>query len=457
MTTFRAYQVTAGDAFQLEYGTKVALVDGGQDPTELDRKLTKSDFDIVICTHNDGDHAVGLNEVLRNRSVRELWVPATWIAAAVDFSDELLLSKFHKEIQDESFDDPDGMEGEEDEVDGAEDAPERLEEVEGRDDVEGTDGLANALRGMKVVLPPASKNARLFQELLGNCRKYLLGELKPRQIAYPISSIHPVLITLLNENPPAVPFGLVVALKDISNILNLIRTALSKNIVIRAFEYRPAIQPKVPIGTHSEWWAHNSVEIKRVVRISKRYISAVMSKRYRSTLISYLCALGQVRGYSLSTVNRHALTFRFDNSADRTCVFFCSDSHLGYSYGAGRRATPRTADIVLPSKCLVTTPHHGSPNNNRAYVRLDTEQHKPPKEYVWVRSDGDTALGHGGWPTEEYIHQKNAPATAASCYCTLCRDRTPTPNGVLRRQNVLLEWNAGVWKPAGGTNPCNCK
>jgi glyoxylase-like metal-dependent hydrolase (beta-lactamase superfamily II) len=84
---FTALPVTQGDAFYAETddGFRV-LVDGGRSRCalpELFRKYTKSDrVDVLVCTHNDADHAEGVLGFLENGlGCGELWLPATWLDA----------------------------------------------------------------------------------------------------------------------------------------------------------------------------------------------------------------------------------------------------------------------------------------------------------------------------------------------------------------------------------------
>jgi hypothetical protein len=84
---FIALPVNQGDAFYAETddGFRV-LVDGGRSRRALPklfRKYTKSDrVDVLVCTHNDADHAQGLIGFLENGShCDELWIPATWLYA----------------------------------------------------------------------------------------------------------------------------------------------------------------------------------------------------------------------------------------------------------------------------------------------------------------------------------------------------------------------------------------
>ena len=80
---FIALNVGRGDAFYLERSGFSCLVDGG------DRGGFASNFrcvtgckhvDVVVCTHNDNDHAFGLIDFFKNGgTATQCWLPATWM------------------------------------------------------------------------------------------------------------------------------------------------------------------------------------------------------------------------------------------------------------------------------------------------------------------------------------------------------------------------------------------
>ena len=71
----RAHAVCEGDAFELRWGTKRVLIDGGIDPEQTLRLVSRrgaGPFDAVVCTHNDSDHACGLLYILAAGYARTL-------------------------------------------------------------------------------------------------------------------------------------------------------------------------------------------------------------------------------------------------------------------------------------------------------------------------------------------------------------------------------------------------
>lgn len=88
-SAFVALPVGQGDAFMLERDGKRILVDGGKSSTKLMGLLAAEaveHIDIVVCTHNDQDHAEGLAGLLENDvfSIGEVWLPGRWSERIVD-------------------------------------------------------------------------------------------------------------------------------------------------------------------------------------------------------------------------------------------------------------------------------------------------------------------------------------------------------------------------------------
>lgn len=84
MSKFIALPVGEGDSFYLERENIRILVDGGSNPTNISNLLSHhtstNHLDVVICTHNDADHAKGIIGLLENwtGNIKEVWVPAKW-------------------------------------------------------------------------------------------------------------------------------------------------------------------------------------------------------------------------------------------------------------------------------------------------------------------------------------------------------------------------------------------
>jgi len=102
MSTFIAIGVGQGDAFFLEKGDKTLLVDGGKSVSSFPGRFLKAagrnHLDILVCTHNDSDHANGVLGFLRQKrfTADEVWLPASWM----DNLQDLMINpeKFLKEL-----------------------------------------------------------------------------------------------------------------------------------------------------------------------------------------------------------------------------------------------------------------------------------------------------------------------------------------------------------------------
>ena len=82
---FVAINVGTGDAFFLERGGFASLIDGGLAqgfPRLFSCATGRHDVDVLVCTHNDADHANGVLEFLNaGFCARECWLPASWLEA----------------------------------------------------------------------------------------------------------------------------------------------------------------------------------------------------------------------------------------------------------------------------------------------------------------------------------------------------------------------------------------
>jgi len=84
MSKFIALPVGQGDAFYLDRGGFHVLVDGGKSKTAisnlLDNGCETKHLDVLVCTHNDSDHANGVLGLLDNwdGTIDEVWLPGSW-------------------------------------------------------------------------------------------------------------------------------------------------------------------------------------------------------------------------------------------------------------------------------------------------------------------------------------------------------------------------------------------
>ncbi len=104
MGRFIALPVGQGDAFYLEKKGFNVLVDGGRSKNNISGLVNRycqiEILDILVCTHNDADHANGVIGLLEQwgGQIKEIWLPASWTYRIKD----LLTSpkEFYKELVD---------------------------------------------------------------------------------------------------------------------------------------------------------------------------------------------------------------------------------------------------------------------------------------------------------------------------------------------------------------------
>lgn len=108
--TFIAIGVGQGDAFFLQKGGLTALVDGGRSaqgfPYQFQRVTKRNGIDILVCTHNDADHAAGVLGFLQSGlSCKEVWLPGSWTGRLDDllrnparFTSELISNISEREL-----------------------------------------------------------------------------------------------------------------------------------------------------------------------------------------------------------------------------------------------------------------------------------------------------------------------------------------------------------------------
>ncbi|MGE8015290.1 hypothetical protein [Bacillus mycoides] len=103
---FIAIDVGKGDAFYLEKNDTSILVDGGAAVKNFPQKFMETvgtcHVDILICTHNDSDHANGILGFLSSSlSCREVWLPGSWTTRLEDIIRNPL--GFQRELINEIF------------------------------------------------------------------------------------------------------------------------------------------------------------------------------------------------------------------------------------------------------------------------------------------------------------------------------------------------------------------
>lgn len=90
MKNFIALPVGQGDAFYLKHNDFSVLIDGGKSVKklpELFKENTKTnEVGVLVCTHNDADHANGILGFLDSPDLKcnEIWLPGRWLPVLPD-------------------------------------------------------------------------------------------------------------------------------------------------------------------------------------------------------------------------------------------------------------------------------------------------------------------------------------------------------------------------------------
>lgn len=361
---FIAIAVAQGDAFFLERDCRTVLVDGGASARNFLRQFARATgrckVDIVVCTHNDADHAGGLIGFLRSgQRCKEVWLPASWrarlgdlLSFPVDFADELL----HNVVEHVKAEGDASLE-----ILG-----ERLSETGPTVELDGGGDAG------------ADMNDLLLVEVLRD----RTPEPQAYETVWPCSACYPCasgpypwcfLRMKLPANGPEIRL-FWEAIKAAGRIREIALAASRMSARIRWFEYNN----RTAAGGDPGFLVP---------------VNAVETTRKHSTSLNALHYL------ALTTANSESLVLAAPPSEREPGVLFTSDSALQFCQ-----------TIPWGSGSLITSPHHGSNDNANAYRRFSRECGNKVGT-TWVRSDGKFR----GRPGSCYLKSPGAH------FCTRCR------------------------------------
>lgn len=366
---FIAIGVGQGDAFFLSQNDRAILVDGGRSKSfawQFYRVAELEEVDILVCTHNDSDHANGVLGFLRDGlTAHEVWLPGSWTARL----DDLLLrpTAFAQELATNVI---------EAEVGEAEDVP-----LERRGD-----RLAEGRRADQRVEDSVSVDS--LRDALEAASRYEA----PYDIFWSLVPAWPFLEwryypdlwhkhELLRADQSKVKL-LIEAVDAASRIREISLHAYNRGCAIRWFEYDAH---RVSGGLEGILRPVNSRELLKI-------------PRPRVSALDFL---------ALTVSNLESLVFVSPGTPTRPAVLFTADSDL--SFGG---SMPWTEGMII------TAPHHGSESNARAYRHFNS-QTGGNNEMIWVRSD---CLSRSR-PGPSYLGVRGRR------FCTICKgDSRPKQN-----------------------------
>lgn len=308
---FIALPVGQGDAFFYQDGTRSVLVDGGKSrsaiTTQLQAATSCSSLDVLVCTHNDADHANGVLGVLESGlECSEVWLPSRWIERLADllvrpeeFEEELYMN--WRESRDRYT-----------ECGTLDKLGDQLSLENQREPTD--DQSRNSDQSVDVLLE--------FIEQSGDYDELYCGE------AYPYD-FWPHRFARFASRAERLP---VEALTAVSRIRQIVLAARHFGSAIKWFQFGQT----------------NGSQVNAILSpLNCREILRIPPKR-----------LNALEFAALSVSNRESLVFAIPSSMNRPGVVFSSDSDFGFPFN-------------LPGgDYLVTAPHHGSESNARAYTEL---------------------------------------------------------------------------------------
>jgi Metallo-beta-lactamase superfamily len=334
---FMAIGVAQGDAFFLEQEEgHTVLVDGGRSvggfPAEFQRATNRNGIDVLVCTHNDADHANGIAGFLQaGLRCNEVWVPASW----TDRLEDLFLRPGN--FTDELVED----------VMALDEGITRNREREG--------SLLEQLGDDYAEETPSNERSETVQtEAL---LEHTLGreiEEEPGQREWPYPFAWPSrwgTRLLRGWWPGDRRFRLFVeSIEAGDRIRQIALLAYHRGCQIRWFEYAG------PVASGGSQGKLIPVNAREVLRVRVKKWSALM----------YL---------ALTITNRQSLVF-FSSADNGPGILFTADSDLCFSN-----------HVTWHDGMIITAPHHGSESNAKAYARYYREMPQSASS-IWVRSDG---------------------------------------------------------------------
>ncbi len=404
---FVALPVSQGDAFFLKSPDGSVLVDGGRSARALPELFTRmtgqNEVDVVICTHNDADHANGVLGFLQGGlGCREVWLPGRWLAAlpyVLRPSEQLVLSLWEQA-------------GEAAQKPALRERIKQFRESRPRPSILEIygDQLAESQESRSTSSETSSSPGGTLETSENQWPREIIDDLERSADGSDwISSYVDWRIWRWHLDPPR---------RDLEDL----RDALFVGAVAAAERIRSIAIAAYHNGAGVRWLEHGA----SIASGGNTWLCSLNAKQ-----ISYVQPCKQeelVRYLALSTANLESLVF-WAPSNKRPGVLFTADSDLNH--------------ITLPNLegALITAPHHGSDANRAAYEAV--VRTIPSRPVNWVRSDGRFFRSR---PGSAYLN-----ATGRR-FCTLCRSPQPVP-----KQAVDLFARSGAWVRHRKTRPCACQ
>jgi hypothetical protein len=402
MPRFIAIPVAQGDAFYLEREDFSVLVDGGRSRRgfpSMFKAVTQVDgVDILICTHNDADHANGVIGFLEaGLRSDEVWLPGRWLTVLPDVLKPFVdvVAKLAEEV--------------------AEDVAEMggpSSTVEPRSGLSPLEVYAERRQAPLDGGPMSNDGPSVSDDGWPESYVQMLEQAEPWGIASWVFFCSPK--------------DKRISLYDYYHQLGAAGIKLLWSAIDAASRIRAIAIETFHRGIPVQWFEFDTAGPKDVSK-PLQPVNAREVSRVRPLVDRLLWAL------ALTESNKESLVFWSLPTDQHPGVLFTADSDL--------------LGINLPSKldgALVTAPHHGSEANAKAYTAVAACSPKGSPSTTWVRSDGRFKTR----PGSTYL------GLSSRRLCTLCRLRAgmTTP-----KQAVRLFSRGRVWTRHPATATCSCQ
>ena len=390
-----ALPVGQGDAFLLRVNEWTALIDGGKSMELLPRHLKDEGvtrLNVVICTHNDADHANGLIGLLKHIDWRsridEIWLPgvllhalASIVAPTWEDAEELFneCSKVERSV------------GTLESLRLLEEAAEHREQVPTRD---GTSTTAVDQRSERL-------ERDRIESILADAPELSRAEYDARFRGYTWWYRH----RRAEQTNERLFESVIEAAWRVRQLAVLAR---ENDIRIRWFDHDEFKDRGHASGGEPHLRPLNSVEARFVIPTRPLELFKVLR---------------------LSVENRRSLVFE-SRSQDGAGVLFCADSDLAAC------DQPKVKD-----NWVITVPHHGAETNRQAY---STVAQWGLGSTRWLRSDGR----YVGRPGPTYLKLTDPK------HCTRCRTQEASGIAFSDSSVVRLRFVGGGWQSRTATCCC---
>ena len=391
---FIAIKVGQGDAFFIQRDERTALIDGGRAkkgfPNLYRNEIGTNHADIVVCTHNDADHAKGIVGFLECNlmSCGEVWLPASWENRLDDLVNRP--DNFEEELQENLSDFQFSQEM------GWNKGLRNLQDIgnvysdEQLEQNSDSQEVGNSVSSIKRGLSFDNKSRK--ERITLKWRGLATNQIKKQRI--------------YNYRPTFMRVVLHQAIAAAKNIREIAVTCSKKGYPVRWFRYD---KNRACGGERDFLVPLNAMEIQWQPNISNKMPA-----------LKYL---------ALSVVNKESLTFFSPRSDSFPGVIFTADSDLVFSQ-----------KIPWCKGMIVTTPHHGSKDNYKAYIRIQREMSIPP-DVIMVRSDGK----YRSRPGKYYLKHPQCKRFCTNCF-----------KAIFSKQSVSFCNTSGSWVPQSGVIGCSC-